>query len=83
VPDGRVATVQLEERRSIRSTKVGTGTLACARCDAPVAIGDDKLSPADALACPFCGHSGPLRDFLSLAVPARPARVVVRIAHRR
>ena len=32
-------------------------------------------APADALACPFCGHAGALRDFLSLAAPARPARV--------
>jgi hypothetical protein len=31
--------------------------------------------------CPFCEHRAPVRDFLSLATPTRPARVVVRISH--
>ena len=30
-------------------------------------------------ACPFCEHGGAVRDFLSLADPARPARVAVRV----
>lgn len=81
-PDGRVPTVQPERRRSVRSTRLGSGTLACARCDAPVSIGTARLSPADPLTCPFCGHDGPLRDFLSLAAPTRPARVVVTITPR-
>jgi hypothetical protein len=81
-PDGRIAAAHHEERRALRRTEVGTGTLACARCDAPVAIGAERLVPSDALTCPFCGHRGPLRDFLSLAAPTRPARVVVRIARR-
>ena len=80
--DGRVTSVYQDERRTVRRTMVGTGTLACARCDAPVAIGTDRLSPTDPLTCPFCGHGGPLRDFLSLAAPTRPARVVVTIAPR-
>jgi len=58
---------------------MATGTLACPRCDAPVAIGDGALSPAAALGCPYCGHGAPLRDFLSLATPARPAVVEVRV----
>jgi hypothetical protein len=65
-------------RRSIRSSRVGTGTLACRSCDAPVAIAG-PLSPSDTLACPFCARTGPLRDFLSLAAPARPARVVISV----
>ena len=37
------------------------------------------VSPADPVACPFCDHGGAVRDFLSLADPARPARVAVRV----
>jgi len=68
-----------EEHRLARSTRVATGTLACPRCDAPVALAAGSVAPRDALACPFCAHAGAVRDFLSLAVPARPTRVVVRI----
>lgn len=71
--------MHVEERRSIRSTLLGTGTLACGRCDAPIAIGADRLRVDDLLSCPFCLHRGPVREFLSLAVPTRPARVAVRV----
>jgi hypothetical protein len=74
--------IREEKRRSIRSTRLGTGTLACARCDAPVALGGVSMSLSDELTCPFCANHGPLRDFLSLARPTRPARVVVRVAFR-
>ncbi len=70
-----------EERRSTRSTRLGIGTLACAGCDAPVALAG-PLSPSDDLTCPFCRHRAPARDFLSLALPTRPARVVVRVVER-
>jgi len=70
-----------EERRVTRSTRIATGTLACPRCDAPVAPAA-PLAPSDGLVCPFCLHSGAVRDFLSLAAPTRPARVVVRMVHR-
>jgi hypothetical protein len=43
--------------------------------------GTRALSPAEPLACPFCGESGAVRDFLSLTPPSRPARVVVRVRH--
>ena len=69
-------------RRVERSRVLGAGTLACPRCDAPVAIAG-SLAPADPLGCPFCGHDGALREFLSLAGPARPARVEVRVVQRR
>jgi hypothetical protein len=82
-PDARVSMGYRELRRSVRSTRLGTGTLACSRCDAPVAIGPGGLSPGDWLSCPYCRHEAPLRDFLSLAAPTRPARVVVRVAPRR
>src|ERR671919_1157250 len=71
-----------EEHRVARSRHVATGTLACARCDAPVALTDGPMSPADWLDCPFCTHRAPLRDFLSLRPPTRPARVEVRVVER-
>jgi hypothetical protein len=72
----RVAFVH-EEVRLAPSSRLATGTLACRRCDAPVSPGDEPLSSSDRLTCPFCRHHAPVRDFLSLASPARPARVVV------
>jgi hypothetical protein len=70
--------VEIHHERRMRSTRLGTGTLACPECDAPVALAG-PMSPAAVLDCPYCGHRGPLRDFLSLAAPSRPARVVVRV----
>ena len=67
-----------EERRRARTTHVASGSLACPGCDAPVAL-VGPAAPADGLACPYCSHAGAVRDFLSLAVPTRPARVDVRI----
>jgi hypothetical protein len=64
-----------------RTGHLASGTLACPLCDAPVALGAARVSPADPLACPFCDHSGTVRDFLSLTSPARPARVAVRVVH--
>ncbi len=71
-----------ELRRSVRSSILGAGTLACPQCDAPVALARAHVSPADPLGCPFCDHAGSVRDFLSLDAPSRPARVVVRVVHR-
>jgi hypothetical protein len=71
-----------EDRRAAQG-HLGTGTLACPRCDAPVALGAAFVSPADALGCPYCGHAAVVRDFLSLSQPTRPARVVVRVIRRR
>ena len=68
----------VEERRRSRSWLLGAGTLACPRCDAPVAP-PGPLSPADPLACPFCAHAAAVRDFLSLDAPTRPAHVEVRV----
>jgi DNA-directed RNA polymerase subunit RPC12/RpoP len=68
-------------RRDTRSARLCDATLACARCDAPVAAGPQGLSLTQPLVCPFCDHRAPVRDFLSLAMPTRPARVVVRISH--
>jgi hypothetical protein len=70
------------DRLSVRSTRLCSGTLACRRCDAPIAAGADRLALTDELSCPFCHHRGPVRDFLSLALPTRPARVVVRVTVR-
>ena len=65
-----------------RVWRLGTGTLACPRCDAPVAPAAGGVSPADPLACPFCHHGGAVRDFLSLASPSRPARVALHVVPR-
>jgi hypothetical protein len=75
----RAAAVHEDKRQTIRSALLGVGTLACGRCDAPIAIGDRPLLLTDELTCPFCRCRGPARDFLSLARPARPARVFVRM----
>jgi hypothetical protein len=37
------------------------------------------MSPPDPMACGYCRHAGAVRDFLSLAEPTRPTRVVVRV----
>lgn len=75
----RAVELQVEQRRAQRSGHVCSGTLACRRCDAPVAAGPDGLALTDELRCPYCHHAGPAREFLSLAAPTRPARVVVRV----
>jgi len=80
--EGAGARFQIRDERRTRSTRLGVGTLACPRCDAPVALAG-PLSPVAVIACPFCGHGGPLREFLSLGAPTRPARVVVRVVERR
>jgi hypothetical protein len=71
-----------EERRVTRSTLMALGTLACGRCDAPIALTAGPVSPGDSLACPFCSHRAPAREFLSLRIPTRPTRVVVRATPR-
>jgi hypothetical protein len=64
-----------------RTGHLASGTLACPRCDAPVALGASAAAPADPLGCPYCDHTAAVRDFLSLASPTRPARVAVRVVH--
>jgi hypothetical protein len=81
-PEPSGSGLRIHDERRTRSSRVASGTLACPRCDAPVALAG-PLGPADPLACPFCRHAGVLRDFLSLAAPSRPARVVVRVVARR
>ena len=67
------------EHRLAHSTLLATGTLACPHCDLPVAPGPHPLAPRDRVACGYCGHAGAVRDFLSLATPARPAYVEIRL----
>ena len=76
-PIGRLAGPQ--EHRPAAAWRLGTGTLACPRCDAPVALGAGHVAPADPLGCPYCEHTAAVREFLSLAAPSRPARVAVRL----
>jgi hypothetical protein len=80
-PVGRMSGTE-EERKVTRTHRLATGTLACPRCDAPVAPAA-PIAPADGIGCPFCLHTGAVRDFLSLTPPTRPARVVVRVIERR
>ncbi|MGO9959694.1 MAG: hypothetical protein ACLP50_27580 [Solirubrobacteraceae bacterium] len=74
---------QVEERRAVRSDRLCVATLACSDCDAPISVGPDPLTLTDQLTCPFCRRRGPVRDFLSLAPPTRPARVIVRLTRHR
>jgi hypothetical protein len=76
-PVTRLGRVDADPRAGIVQT-LGTGTLACPRCDAPVAIAGPHR-PHDAIGCPYCGRAGALREFLSLAAPTRPARVEIRV----
>jgi hypothetical protein len=66
-------------QRAARSDRLADATLACAECDAPVTLGPGRHPIAAALTCPFCGHSAPVRDFVSLAQPTRATHVVVRV----
>jgi hypothetical protein len=84
VPTGAVERVERvggrhERRRSEATWQLATGTLACPACDAPVVPSLDPMSPPDPMACGYCRHAGAVRDFLSLAEPTRPTRVVVRV----
>ncbi len=79
-PDAGSRQIQQELRRTVRDDRLGTGTLACRRCDAPVAIGEEPVVLTASLTCPYCDHQGPVRDFLSLKRPTRPTRVVIRVA---
>ena len=74
----RAEGLETVEQRRARSTRLATGTLACPECDAPV-MPPGPVAPSAALACPYCLHAGLVREFLSLAPPTRPARVVVRV----
>ncbi len=67
-----------EHRLAKRTVTLATGTLACPECDAPV-MPLHALRPGESLACPYCLHFAPVREFLSLAAPTRPARVEVRV----
>jgi hypothetical protein len=69
-----------EIRRTRTTAELATGTLACPRCDVPVLPLGGGMSPADRLACGYCGHDARVRDFLSLGEPTRPTRVVVRVS---
>ena len=82
-PRVRAEPVEQRQRRAQRDGLVATGTIACPRCDAPVAIGPGELALTHRLTCPFCAHGDVARAFLSLAVPTRPTRVEVRIRFRR
>ena len=68
-----------EIRPARRPGVLAEGTLACPGCDAPVAPPDGRAALHAAVACPYCARTGIVRDFLSLAAPTRPARVLVTV----
>jgi hypothetical protein len=68
-----------EHRRAQSTWHLATGTLACPSCDAPVLPSSGGMSPRDPISCGFCRTVGAVSDFLSLAEPTRPTRVVVRV----
>jgi hypothetical protein len=74
--------VHEEIRDTRRSSQFAVGTLACERCDAPVSPGESPRRLTDPLTCPFCAHRAPLREFLTVGAPTRPARVILRVVHR-
>jgi hypothetical protein len=76
-PVTRLGRADADPRAGTVST-LGTGTLACPDCDAPIFIAGPHR-PHDALSCAYCGRGGALHEFLSLATPSRPARVEVRL----
>lgn len=78
----RAEHVLQRKRRADRNGVIASGTIACPRCDAPVAIGSDEVAVTAALTCPFCAQHAPVREFLSLVVPTRPTRVQVRLRIR-
>lgn len=80
-PGAGEAAAYEQVRRPSRSTRLAVGTLACRRCDAPVAVGPGPVTLTEQITCPFCLNREPARDFLSLAAPTRPARVVVCLAY--
>lgn len=69
-------------RPDTRTGVIAHGTLACPDCDAPTSPGPTALAPTDVLHCPICWRAGPVREFLSLRTPTRPARVQVRLVLR-
>ena len=77
-PERMVDLAGSREHRYSATRVLAAGTLACPRCDAPVAPLPAPMAPADWLGCPYCAHTAVVRDFLSLEVPSRPARVTVR-----
>lgn len=84
--DGEPVTgpADLHEHRHARAASyLASATLACPRCDAPVALGARGLTPAHHVACPYCDHGGPLRDFLTLGEPTRPMRVELHVVRTR
>jgi len=78
----RAEHVEERKRRADRNGVIAIGTIACPRCDAPIAIGPDEIALTDRLTCPFCERQGPVRGFLSLVLPTRPTRVQVRLRIR-
>ncbi|MEA2143652.1 MAG: hypothetical protein QOI64_2082 [Solirubrobacteraceae bacterium] len=71
-----------EYRHASRPWRLGPATLACPTCDAPISLGGRSVKLTAHVDCPFCRHTAPLRDFLSLAAPARPNRVEIRMIPR-
>jgi len=71
-----------EYRYASRPWALGPATLACPTCDAPVSLGGRSVRLTVRLDCPFCRRTAPARDFVTLAAPARPARVEIRMISR-
>lgn len=70
------------ERRVGRAWHLGTGTIACPACDAPVVLPRTPMGPREPLFCPLCDHAATVRDFLTVGEPTRPTRVELRAVYR-
>jgi hypothetical protein len=50
-----------------RPELLAEGTLACPRCELPIALGA-RVAASEGLACPYCERHGPANEFLRLGV---------------
>ncbi|MGH2951672.1 MAG: hypothetical protein ACRDKX_06480 [Solirubrobacterales bacterium] len=72
-----------EDRRLVRDgvQVLARGALACPACDLPISPAP-RIRPRAELACGFCDHTAPAREFLregSFDAPANDVAVVARL----
>lgn len=64
------------ERRASPHWRVASGVLACPACDLPLSpAGSSAIT--DRIDCPYCEHSAPVRDFLTLGAAPEAGRIDV------
>ena len=63
--DERLSAVagRVELRPAEKAAWLGARSLACPHCDVPIAL-SGPVGFSDVIACAFCEHEGPTRDFI-------------------